>query len=145
VTFQEAFTSWLLTRPVADLVGQRIVPLRSAQGTLLPRLTWSITARTRVKALDGPVGAVGVALRLDVRAMTLAECHLIADSLRLPVAQGGIDAFGPDWLWGPYWCQALLVDDEGDGSDDEDTPAHGEEAGTALVTLTARLSYEEPQ
>ncbi len=149
MTFKEAFNTWLKSRgPLvallydADLADCRVYPLRQPQNTPLPQLAWFTAGRTRFKALDGPVGITEARLQLDCRGHTLADADEVAAALRLPADSGGLDGFRGDMAG--VFCQALLVEIDGDGDDDQAPPAHAEEAADALVTIRARLTFEEP-
>jgi len=147
--FKSALTTWLKTRaPLVAVVydpglgDARVYPLRKPQGAAFPQLCWWVSGRTRHKALDGPVGITTARVRFDCRGRTLADADVVAAALRRPPDAGGLDGYRGDMAG--VFCQALLFTDDGDGDDDQDPPSHGEQAGTALVSITATITFEEP-
>jgi hypothetical protein len=141
--FKQALTTWLKQQPAlvallwdTTLADCRIFPFRQSQNAAFPELTWWIRSGRRYKAMDGPVGVSLARVRFDCRGLTFEDAEAVADAVR------GLDGF-LGYAAG-MWFQAFLVDPEGNGEDSGDPPVHGEEAGTAMVSVDASITYAEP-
>ena len=119
-----------------NLADCRIYPFRQPQGTLFPELSWWIPKSVRHKDMSGPIGLTTATVQFDSRGYSFADADAVADAIR------GLDGFA-DFMNGMR-VQAFLVQRDGNGTDDADNPIHGDEVGTAMVSVSAKITYEEP-
>ena len=136
-TFEAELTGFLLAQtPITAAASGGVFKFRKNQGAGFPNLTWTSVSSKRFKDMDGPVGITAERVRFDCRGLTFADADTLAAAVR------GLDGYQGTMV--TIRCQAFLVDDAGNGEDEADDPVSGEEAGTAMKSIFATITYEEP-
>lgn len=138
---EEDLVHWLRSRDeVADLVGDRIYPLRAPQGAALPYLTYQVISGLRVRNLtDGPCGMGNPRLQLDCWAATYAGVRALAEAVRGTKAETQLDGYTGtmNGTWVGYAEVRELTDLY-------EEPVHADDGGAYRATLDVLLWHDEP-
>ncbi len=133
---QRAFRDHLANDPdVAELVGERIGPVRGATSRALPYITYQIISQSRDYHLGGPSGHLVANVQIDVWSNDAVEADTLAAAVRR--------AF--DGFYGVMGDQAVNVKGATvtGPSTDFEVPVDGSQGGTFRVTLEVQVGYIE--
>lgn len=124
---------------LADLVGDRISPLRHRMGVDYPRVRYQVVSHQRVRSASGPCGQGQARLQLDCLARSYEEAYQVARLVVGTKAEPRMDGY--TGAWGDYHIDEARVDD---WADDWDEPIEGDEEGVYRHRLDVLVTYTEP-
>lgn len=133
---QRAVRDHLAADPdVANLVEDRIGPMRAATSRKLPYITYQVISQPRDYHLLGPSGHVTANVQIDVWSDSAVEAETLGNAVRM--------AF--DGFYGVMGDQAVNVKGTTvtGPSTGFDAPIDGSEGGTFRATLEVQIGYIE--